>query len=256
MVSQATLNRAKKFISNTPLNRNYIADLLLRKRLAEAAPYVQGLVLDVGCGEKQYEDVFQSRVKSYIGVDLPTSYLPTRHADVYGDACLLPFKSNSFDAVICTEVLPHVEAPHLAFAEFARVLKCNGTLIVTANKSWNKRQATLIPDYWRFTDEGLVQLSRQQKLAVIYTKAGGGFFAMMGQLFSRFMNLEFIHHKNLYKGNDQQPNIVFACLVLPLCALIQLFSLFLDRLYSSKIDTLFYILVAVKREAENFPIPR
>lgn len=47
------------------------------------------------------------------------------------DAAALPFKSAAFDAVICSEVIEHVEAPANAVMEIARVLKPSGILLLT-----------------------------------------------------------------------------------------------------------------------------
>jgi SAM-dependent methyltransferase len=43
----------------------------------------------------------------------------------------LPFEARSFDAVVATEVLEHLENPHHLAREFARVLKPHGMLVVT-----------------------------------------------------------------------------------------------------------------------------
>lgn len=249
MFSPITVRHIKNFLANTPLNRNYITDVSLQKRLKETVPYVTGLVLDVGCGEKPYEPFFRSNIKAYIGIDLPMVhdfYSSDVHADVYGNAYKLPFKSASFDTVICTGVLSHVSEPQVVFAEFSRVLKASGVLILTANKSWETRTGLPISDYWRFTDEGLTWLARQKNLEVMYTKPGCGFFATIGQLLSRFLNKEFIYYKATYQGIDKKPNLITAFFILPLCAIIQIFFFMIDKIYFSKIDTLFYILVARK----------
>ena len=239
----------KKVISNTPLNRNYLADSSLKKRIGETFPYVKGKVLDVGCGEKPYEKLFCAEIDAYVGVDQPSShhfYTPQTRADVFGDACRLPFLSESFETVLCTEVLPHIENPNSCFAEFASVLRPGGFLIVTANKSWERRTGLPIPDFWRFTDQGLALLAEKQNLNVIYTKPGCGFLAMIGQLLCRFLNKEFIYRKALYEDTDKKPSLIAAFFVLPVIAFIQIFFGLLEKLYHSKLDTLFYILVAQK----------
>jgi SAM-dependent methyltransferase len=251
LFSEKTLRKLQKIISNTPLNRNFIAGSALKRRIKETSPYVKGIALDVGCGEKPYEYLFKGLVDQYVGMDLPNShffYSPDRHADVYGHSCNLPFKSSSIDTIICTEVLPHIDKPYLAFAEFARVLKSGGILVLTANKSWERRTGLPIPDYWRFTDEALALLTTEQNLEVIYTKTGCGFFATIGQLLCRFLNKEFIYRKAQYHGIDKQPYVLIAFFIIPLIAFIQILFLVLDKLYYSKLDTLFYILVARKAE--------
>jgi SAM-dependent methyltransferase len=241
--------KVKKLIVNTPLNRNFIADSYLKKRIGEASIYVKGKVLDVGCGEKPYEKLFKEVIDTYIGVDQLRShqfYASNTKVDVYGDASHLPFKAKSFDTVLCTEVLPHIEKPHLCFSEISRVMNTGGILILTANKTWERRTGLPVPDLWRFTDQGLRLLAEQHNLDVIYTKPGCGFLGTIGQLICRFLNKEFIYRKSLNEGVDKSPSLLAALFVLPIIAFIQiLFSLF-EKLYHSKIDTIFYILVARK----------
>lgn len=50
---------------------------------------------------------------------------------VCGDAYTLPFKNESMDAVIFSEVLEHLENPEKALAEAARILKSGGQLIAS-----------------------------------------------------------------------------------------------------------------------------
>ena len=52
-------------------------------------------------------------------------------APVQGDAVELPFDDDSFDRVIASEVLEHVDDDETAFAELARVLRPGGRLAVT-----------------------------------------------------------------------------------------------------------------------------
>lgn len=51
------------------------------------------------------------------------------------DARSLPFATNSFDYVLCIDVLPHVPDPRPALAEARRVLRPGGTLIVDSTNS-------------------------------------------------------------------------------------------------------------------------
>lgn len=48
------------------------------------------------------------------------------------DIISIPVENDSFDAVLCTEVLEHVKNPYLVIKEFSRILKKGGTLILTA----------------------------------------------------------------------------------------------------------------------------
>lgn len=44
----------------------------------------------------------------------------------------IPAKDNTFDAILCTEVFEHIPYPTETIAEFSRLLKPRGTLILTA----------------------------------------------------------------------------------------------------------------------------
>jgi SAM-dependent methyltransferase len=80
-------------------------------------------------------------------------------ADYCADICkdnsaLIP--DNSFDVIVCTEVLEHVANPFAAVAEINRILKPTGQVYVTT--PFNFRIHGPLPDNWRFTEHGLRQL--------------------------------------------------------------------------------------------------
>lgn len=80
-------------------------------------------------------------------------------ADYQADICdtnamLIP--DNSFNIVICTEVLEHVANPFAAAIEINRILKPGGRAYITT--PFNFRIHGPLPDNWRFTIHGLQQL--------------------------------------------------------------------------------------------------
>jgi SAM-dependent methyltransferase len=73
-------------------------------------------VLDVGCGKGGPMKFLKGRRTLFsVGVDIFEPYLrqcqehSTHDAFVRADACMLPFRPKSFDAVLCAEVLEHLE---------------------------------------------------------------------------------------------------------------------------------------------------
>jgi SAM-dependent methyltransferase len=64
----------------------------------------------------------------------------------------------SFDALICTEVLEHVVDPFSAVRELRRMVRIGGYILVTV--PLNTRIHGPIPDCWRFTEFGLKVLLR------------------------------------------------------------------------------------------------
>jgi SAM-dependent methyltransferase len=80
-------------------------------------------------------------------------------ADYCADICkdnsgIIP--DNSFDVIVCTEVLEHVANPFAAVAEINRMLKSGGHAYITT--PFNFRIHGPLPDNWRFTEHGLRQL--------------------------------------------------------------------------------------------------
>ena len=83
---------------------------------------------------------------------------PGSDADVIGDICVpnAALADQSFDLVICTEVLEHVANPFQAVAEIFRVLKPGGQAFFSA--PFNFRIHGPLPDNWRFSEHGWRQL--------------------------------------------------------------------------------------------------
>lgn len=106
-------------------------------------------LLDVGCGDRPYETALQSYTTQYVGLDSRAS----EGVDVVGDAGYLPFPDNSFDCVLCTQVLQYVDDPDLSVQEMRRVLRPGGILFLsTHGVAFEDRDGL---DRWRWTRVGL-----------------------------------------------------------------------------------------------------
>ena len=74
-----------------------------------------------------------------IGIDLNLEkVLKLRLSNtLVADAGRLPFKNNSFDCILCLELLEHLHYCIPTFTEFWRVLRPDGSLVVTTPNSWS-----------------------------------------------------------------------------------------------------------------------
>jgi len=87
--------------------------------------------LDVGCAGGLYlrliSGLQNSKELYTVGLDVAKNYLLKAKKEVsegswvLGDSHKLPFRSNSFDLILCLEVLEHLSNPEMAFTELARV---------------------------------------------------------------------------------------------------------------------------------------
>jgi SAM-dependent methyltransferase len=109
------------------------------------------LVLDVGCGQKPYQDHFGPA--RYLGMDRTREdSLP----DILGDACQIPVKSEAVDVVFSTQVIEHVTKPDQLLKEFYRVLKPGGSLVLSGPMYWPLHEEPR--DFFRFTKHGFAHL--------------------------------------------------------------------------------------------------
>lgn len=95
--------------------------------------FKKGLILDVGCG-KNYDFLKRFFGKKYFGLDLA----PHKNRNFINhniNSGKLPFKKNSFPNVICTDVLEHVDNPHLLLKELFRI--SSGIVIVSLPNNWS-----------------------------------------------------------------------------------------------------------------------
>lgn len=108
----------------------------------------QDALLDAGCGIGLYSLSLANRVKSVKGVDLDREKIETAKKIAtslklkntnfeVADINSLPFADNSFDQVLCSEVIEHIADDRKAILEIFRVLKQNGTLVLTTTSKIN-----------------------------------------------------------------------------------------------------------------------
>lgn len=104
-------------------------------------------ILDAGCGSQQYKkycghlQYFGQDFGKYTQDQNP-NFMTSKseqganyeygHLDYESDITCIPEVDQSFDVILCTEVFEHIPDPQLALHEFSRLLRPNGTLLLTA----------------------------------------------------------------------------------------------------------------------------
>ena len=116
--------------------------IIFETLLPEALP--DQLVLDMGCATGWFTQHLLARGAKVVASDIGYQLL-VETGKKLPDAILtqhslegLGFASNTFDAVLCTEVIEHTPDPRHSVHELMRVLKPGGVLVLTVpNRRWH-----------------------------------------------------------------------------------------------------------------------
>lgn len=199
----------------------------LWEAVSKASRYARGDLLDIGCGEKPYYEIFKDKVSSYIGLDL-------KGGDVKGSALDLPFPDEHFDTIFSSQVIEHIEDSFLMMQEASRVLKKGGHLILTAPLFWCLHEEP--KDFFRFTKYGLNLLAKKSGLKIVYIKECGSWLSTLGQMISLF--LESTANRTVLRFPKKIIQIIFQYISWKLSKI--------KRLAKNKQAPLGYIMVARK----------
>lgn len=147
------------------------------------------IVLDLGCNSGQISIKISKNVKKVIGFEIDKKLVKIANEEIsrekvnnveilIGDANKkLPFTSNYFDKVICSDVLEHLYKRHFALSEIKRVLIPGGILFLVTdnpNTSWKLFQKShglfyyADPDHkYEYPKEEILKLLKLNKYKII-----------------------------------------------------------------------------------------
>ena len=141
-------------------------------------------VLDVGCGQKPYEPFFAPHASSYVGVDP----VENPKAVLRGSVEALPVDDDSFDVVLCSQVLEHADDPALAARELFRAVAPGGRLLLSTHGTQVYHPSPV--DYWRWTHAGLEKILRDNgEWASITVSPASGTTACIAMLLNVYIDL-------------------------------------------------------------------
>lgn len=142
--------------------------------LKKSITSLKGRVLDVGCGSKPYKEIINC--DEYIGIDVGTTLHEKGVADEIFDGSHIPFEDESFDSIICTEVLEHCLDTTILMSEMSRVLKKGGHIFLSAPMFIQHHE---IPyDLRRLTFYGINHLAKSNGLSIKWIDDRGNIFAV------------------------------------------------------------------------------
>jgi len=158
------------------------------------ARYMQGVMLDLGCGSKPYKDLF--KVDSYVGLEVEPSGHDHRESqiDVLYDGRRMPFRDRVFDSVLAAEVFEHISDLDEVLAELRRVMKPNAHMIVTMPFGWEEHETP--HDYIRFTSYGIAMRLRKQGFQVLQVNKTTNYVETCFQIWNAYVTQHVLPSNN------------------------------------------------------------
>lgn len=111
----------------------------VREYIISKVPENVNTILDVGCGKGWVAKNFLPKEKKVFSLDISITnpsivkklYKSENHFGVTADSFQLPFNDQSIDCIIASEIIEHVYDPAEFIKELFRVVKKEGSLIIT-----------------------------------------------------------------------------------------------------------------------------
>jgi ubiquinone/menaquinone biosynthesis C-methylase UbiE len=136
------LTNLEKHSTKNPISRLFL-DNFLKTVVATVKPLGVKSILDVGCGEgftlsRLKREKFFQKLEGIDAVKEAVAAGQKLHPDLtfkLGDIYRLAYKDDSFDILLCTEVLEHLGRPTDALKELIRVSK-KYILVTVPNEPW------------------------------------------------------------------------------------------------------------------------
>jgi SAM-dependent methyltransferase len=127
------------------------------------------LILDAGAGPSPYKKFFKHC--KYEATDFCNNF---NNLDFVCSLDKIPRKKEIYDAIVCTQVLEHVEYPQKVVSELYRVLRKGGTLFMTVPQGWGIHQEPY--NYYNFTKYGIMSLLKNAGFRHFTIRPNGGYF--------------------------------------------------------------------------------
>ena len=144
-----------------------------------------GKLLDVGCGSKPYEKMFD--VEKYIGIDIEVSghNHSSSKVDKFYDGKKIPFENEYFQNVFASEVFEHVFNIDELLDEISRVLKSGGKLGFTCPFVWDEHEQPY--DFARYTSFAVEHLLDAHGFKLVQLTKSTGYFETVMQMLSAYI---------------------------------------------------------------------
>jgi len=158
-------------------SESFYKNNLLVETVQHFKSFMKGKLLDLGCGNKPYSMIYKDVCESSVGCDVPFSLHTNSKVEVlcYAEDIDKHFEKNSFDCVLCTEVLEHTVNDRKVVGNINKILKQDGYLLVSVPFTYVLHEKP--HDYRRYTVFGLQSILETNGFEVLSVVSLGGTFS-------------------------------------------------------------------------------
>jgi SAM-dependent methyltransferase len=152
-------------------------------------------ILDIGCGSGRHIcEAFRIEGVTVVGADLSFDDMMEARGKLHfhekvgehgggvwalsaADVNNLPFKKNSFDLVICSEVLEHIPDHETAVFEIMRVLKPGRNLVVSVPRYMPEKICWALSDEYHNANRGHIRIYKKNEIVSLLESSGAKLWA-------------------------------------------------------------------------------
>jgi ubiquinone/menaquinone biosynthesis C-methylase UbiE len=147
-------------------------------------------ILDIGCGSGRHTcEAYRYNGIFVVGADLNINNVTDtvkrlgyheklgehgngKWAGSVADTLYMPFKDQSFDLVICSEVMEHIRDHKQAATEINRVLKPGSDLIISVPRYFPELICWAFSDDYHNVNQGHVRIYKKKEIISLFEKTG------------------------------------------------------------------------------------
>ncbi len=215
------------------LNPFFISRRGLSNSIKKNSKYINGKILDIGCGSKPYKSFF--KYSEYIGIDLKKNNKSHQdEVDIIFDGKNIPFEKNTFDSFICSQVFEHVFELKSLLQSIYNVLKPKSRGLITIPFIWDEHEQPY--DYGRYTSFGITDILEKSGFKIISINKINNDISIIFQLLTLY----------IYKiiPNNKYIHLIFGIFFF---SIINLLGIFLKYLFPKNNDMFLDLIIIVEK---------
>lgn len=184
-------NKRGKLVGSKNLKELSISSRLIANIVASfydenIKKYVNGKLLDLGCGKVPLFEAYKKFASENVCVDWSNTLHKNKYLDFECDLTkALPIENEEFNTIILSDVLEHIPQPEFLWSEMSRVLKKGGKILMNVPFHYRLHEAPY--DYYRYTEYALRRFAKLSGFKIITLSSIGGIPEIIADILAKYL---------------------------------------------------------------------